>query len=280
MAYANLDLDYFEHRKTKRLIGLLGRGAEILPIRLWVYCGKFHCEDGRFVGYSDQEIESILGWWGKPGEMLQAMLSAGFMHRENETIVVHDWLEHQGHIARFKQRGKDMAQRRWGKKVLLDATSNATSIPYSIPESNATSNAASNAPTVPTVPTESVRARMHEHREEGGGEEFAHVPTVEEVVARASLLAIPESFARHYHETCRIRRRWVTGQGKLIDWGRELIRWWSSDRATWKETPGDGRSVEVIEAEIRELQAQPRTPDVERRLSVLADELIQARKRK
>lgn len=59
MASLNLDMDYFGHPKTKRLVGLLGRGAEVLPLRLWCHVGKYHAQDGRLAGYSPQEIEAI-----------------------------------------------------------------------------------------------------------------------------------------------------------------------------------------------------------------------------
>ena len=292
MAYANIDLDLFEHRKTKRLVAHLGAGAEIYLIRLWVYCGKFHAEDGRLDGYSDQEIEGLLGWTGDAGKMLQAMLAACFVHRDGDTVVVHDWLEHQGHIARFKQRGKDMAERRWGKKVPPNATeshgtnrSNATGNATSITNSNATGNApqdaTSNAPTVLTVLTEREYTRTHQHDGGGGGEaDFAHIPTVDEVRALALIRGIPASYAAHYHETCEIKRRWVTRAGNLIDWRREIVSWWTRDRSTWNEKPGDGRPLDEIEAELRQLKDQPDTPENYARKSALLDEVIAAKGRK
>lgn len=132
MPYLNVDLDYFDHRKTKRLIGLIGRGAEVLPIRLWAYCGKHHSEDGRLAGYSDQEIEANVGWWGKAGEMMPALKRAGFVDNPNGCWEVHAWEEHQGHIAAFKLKGAAMAKARWDK-ARADAAS--------IAASNTTSNA-------------------------------------------------------------------------------------------------------------------------------------------
>lgn len=120
MASLNLDLDYFNHPKTVRLVGLLGRGAEVLPVRLWCYCGKFHCDDGRLTNYSPQEIESLAGWWGKEGVMLEAMLRVGFMLKEESGYAMHDWKEHQGHIKVFKVRAVNAAKKRWAK---LDASS-------------------------------------------------------------------------------------------------------------------------------------------------------------
>jgi hypothetical protein len=122
----NLNLDYFEHRKTRRLVGLLGRGAEVLPLKLWAYCGKFHPEDGRLADYSDQEIESFAGWWGKSGGMLPAMLQAGFMGKDGDGWFIHDWREHQGHISAYKAKGKAMASARWAK-AKADAASIAAS---------------------------------------------------------------------------------------------------------------------------------------------------------
>lgn len=115
MPHLNLDLDYFEHYKTKRLVGLLGRGAEVLPIKLWRYCGKFHCEDGRLTGYTEQEIESIVEWWGKPGECIGALLTVGFLEKDDVGYFVHDWLEVQGHIKALKERNSKNAKSRWDK---------------------------------------------------------------------------------------------------------------------------------------------------------------------
>jgi hypothetical protein len=79
MTSLNLDLDFFDHPKTRRLVGLLGRGSEVLPIKLWCWCAKYHAESGWLTGYSAQEIESILGWWGEPGKMVEAMVKVGFL---------------------------------------------------------------------------------------------------------------------------------------------------------------------------------------------------------
>lgn len=137
MPYLNFDLDYFDHPKTKRLIGMLGKGSEVLPVRVWVFCGKFYPERGRLAGYSAHEIESIVGWWGKPGEMMEAMVKVGFMEHEGQDFVVHDWKDHAGHLIEFKKRAQVAAKARWdaiGKKSAEDqecskhATSNAKSV--------------------------------------------------------------------------------------------------------------------------------------------------------
>jgi hypothetical protein len=139
MADLNLDLDYFNHPQTKRLIGRLGRGSEVMPLRLWCYCGKFHCADGRLAGYSEQEIESIAEWWGKRGEAIAAMVAVGFVDKEADgTYVMHNWGKRQGHLHAIQLHVRMMAERRWAKR------SNASSIA----DSNADSNAPSIRPSV------------------------------------------------------------------------------------------------------------------------------------
>lgn len=121
MPYLNLDLDYFDHPKTRRLIGLLGKGSEVIPIRLWAYAGKYHAADGKLAGYSAQEIETVIGWWGEKGACINALIHVGFL-RQDEHFFIHDWLEHEGHIIAFKEKARNMARKRWA-----DAASNAAS---------------------------------------------------------------------------------------------------------------------------------------------------------
>ena len=133
----NLSLDYFDHPKTRRLIGLLGRGAEVLPIRLWAYCGKHFAKDGRLADHSPQEIETIVEWWGKPGEAVDAMVKVGFIKVDGCGHSVHDWTEHQGHIYAIRQRNKKVATNRW-KNIenteKSDVTVDTSGIPHGIPK--------------------------------------------------------------------------------------------------------------------------------------------------
>ena len=128
MPYLNLDLDYHDHPKTKRLVGLLGRGAEALPIKLWCYCGKYHADDGKLTGYSAQEIESICAWWGQKGEMIEAFVKVNFLHPTEDGFQVHEWKEHQGHLGVFKERASAAAKARWEKYRREEHPNNASSI--------------------------------------------------------------------------------------------------------------------------------------------------------
>ncbi len=109
----NVDVDYFTHPKTLRLIGLLGKGAEVFPIRLWCWCAKYHAESGLLAGYSVQEIESCVGWTGESGHFVQAMIKVGLMEENELGFYVHDFTSLNGHIAAFKERARKANDARW-----------------------------------------------------------------------------------------------------------------------------------------------------------------------
>lgn len=117
MPSINLDLDYPDHPKTRRLVGILGRGAEAMPIRLWCYCGKYHRNDGSLSSYATEEIEALLDWHGEPGKAIQALVRVGFLDRTPEGLFVHDWEEHAGHLLAYHEAAKAGAKARWNKRL-------------------------------------------------------------------------------------------------------------------------------------------------------------------
>lgn len=140
MPNLNLDLDYFTHPKIRRLVGLLGPGSDVLPIRLWCYAGKYHTDDGAFRGYTVAEIESVAGWNGASGAMINAFLQVRLMDKKKGVYSIHDWAATNGHLINFKQRATLAANMRWG---ISNATSNAKRPRKQSP----------NQPYQPTIPT-------------------------------------------------------------------------------------------------------------------------------
>lgn len=212
MPYLNLDLNYFTHPKTRRLIGLLGRGSEVLPIRLWCHCGAHHCDAGKLADYSPQEIESIVEWWGKPGEMLQAFLRVGFILKTRGGFEIPGWREYQGHIAAFKAKGKAMADARW--KKARDADSNATSMLQALPE--------------PTEPTNGKEQQTNNPR--------GRPASLSVVLSAAATAGCPpaeaERFWHHFEAS-----GWVDKNGNPVrNWQSKLATWSASARAKPAET--------------------------------------------
>lgn len=154
MPYVNLDPNYFEHPKTRRLVALLGPMSDVLPIKLWAYCAKIHPKDGIMRGYSEAELMSILGITFKLSTGLspiRILVKVGFINKLKDGYSCVDWKQHEGHLEAFSRRAKAGAKARWKKYASSNASSNAKpmlnhapSVPYrTVPNL-----------TIPTVPTQ------------------------------------------------------------------------------------------------------------------------------
>lgn len=115
MTYLNLDTRFFDHPKTRRLVGILGRGAEVYPLKLWAYAAEYHEEDGNLSRYSDSDLEGICGWRGVKGKLVSCLIEVGFIDRDDQCTQLHNWQEHEGHIAALKERNRANAKSRWEK---------------------------------------------------------------------------------------------------------------------------------------------------------------------
>lgn len=131
----NLDVSYFKWPEVARLAGLLGRGTETLPLRLWAHCGEVHYEDGCLSDYTAAEVEAVVDWRGQAGKMVEAMVKVGFlrplegrqgfevMHRGAET-----WLDRNGHIAAYRAKGVAMARAKQ-EKLRAEAAARGDCLP-------------------------------------------------------------------------------------------------------------------------------------------------------
>lgn len=218
----NVSLSYHNHRKTKRLIAALGRDADVLPLRLWAYVGDAHPEDGKLIGYTVSEIESFMGWRGHEGKAVEAFVTTGWLEVIEGGYKVHDWEEHQGHLAAFKIRGKAAATARWEKARLC--IKHATSIPQAMLE------------TCSDGRTERTDVYPNTHTREDKKVEpppEAHIPTAEELQRHFSIgLNIPLAYCQHYAEQKHIRNSWILN-GQLCRWQIELPKWWAKDKGTF-----------------------------------------------
>lgn len=134
----NLDIGYFDHIKTVRLASMLGRGAEMLPVKLWCYCGMHPNDNGALTDFSADDVEAvILKWWGKRGQAVNALVKVGFLTNDGSTYRVHGWDKKNGHIVAFHDRAVKAATARWSKikgmECLSNAPSNAPSIAKQCP---------------------------------------------------------------------------------------------------------------------------------------------------
>lgn len=83
-------------------------------------------------------------------------------------------------------------------------------------------------------------------------EDDAHIPTVDEVIqCGQGPSGVPESYCRHFHQRMTNRRLWLNSRQQLVLWRRELVDWWTKDRATWVEkTAPESGDVKQWQAEL------------------------------
>lgn len=111
----NLSFGWFRHPKAIQLIGILGKGAAELPLRLWCFCGEHHYEDGSLTRYSEDAIEGIVGWWGPKGAFIKAMVEVRLIDKREDGYYVHDWADHAGHIGAIMAKSRKMTALRLKK---------------------------------------------------------------------------------------------------------------------------------------------------------------------
>ena len=61
-------------------------------------------------------------------------------------------------------------------------------------------------------------------------------PEQMEVVEYGSGLSIPEWYCKHYHDQKEIKRSWQNTQGNLINWKREISKWFENDGKPTRES--------------------------------------------
>lgn len=151
MPSLNLDLDFVDHPKIKRLIARTGYEGVYCLLRLWSYVARFHREDGSLASYTDDEIEQFAGWQGVRGGFLQGLLELSLMDSNKD---IHDWKEHAGHLVLYHERARVMNKKRWesykdsvkdsvkdsykesSKDVKNDPTRTPSSVQFSTVQSN------------------------------------------------------------------------------------------------------------------------------------------------
>lgn len=212
MPEINIDIEYFDHRKTKRLILRFGEDAAIYPIKIWSYAARHHPIDGLFSGYADEEIAAILSASSNAISILQALLDVAFLDRTPAGIAVHGWVERQGHIVAYHERAKHAANKRWSK-LRQNEGNDATSIAISTPK-HATSNALQEVSLVKSV--EQVT------QEESQSKIFVR-PTLSEVAAYCLEIKTnfdPQAWMDHY-----TANGWRVGRNPMKNW-KAAVRTW------------------------------------------------------
>lgn len=102
------------HRKRKRLKRLLGFGAEVYLIDLWLAVAM-DCPEGILAGWDEEDIADACDWEKEPKILVDALIECHWLEKNSDgEYALHDWCEHQGWACKARARSKAA-----GKNILL-----------------------------------------------------------------------------------------------------------------------------------------------------------------
>lgn len=198
-----------------------------MPLRLMCYCGMHSEKDGGLTGLSPQETESIACWWGRTGEMIEAMLRVGFLEKDGEDLKIQGWRKHQGHLWNLKVRNRKVAVNRWAK---LKSTVDTSGIPVVYQKS--TSGVPLSFPSLSKPYNQEKANQSQKHV----AQKFAP-PTLQEVrdyISQNHYPVDPEGWLAHYQAN-----GWKVGRNPMRDW-RAAVRTWA--RSDYSKGGQNGRA--------------------------------------
>ncbi len=83
---------FLDHWKTQALIRATNDPASpLMVLRLWEHC-QFRKTD-RFLNLPESALTSICRWTKNPAELLPILIECGWITRDGDYIIIHDWSE-------------------------------------------------------------------------------------------------------------------------------------------------------------------------------------------
>jgi hypothetical protein len=101
-----IDVDFWDHTKTIRLIKNLGLEGAVSLQRLWCYAAK-HRPTGVLTGMNADDIEHAAGWKGEAGAFFSAIKNDWLDRaKPRGTFSLHDWNVHNSWVANSEERSE------------------------------------------------------------------------------------------------------------------------------------------------------------------------------
>lgn len=113
MAWIESHQSLSRHRKTLKTAGRLSVDRHKLIghlHELWWWALDNVGVDGRLTGMSPVEIGLAAQWDGDPEEFVEALIYGGFIDRDGDELVLHDWYDYAGKL--MEQRAKERERSR------------------------------------------------------------------------------------------------------------------------------------------------------------------------
>lgn len=154
MAWIESHQEVGRHPKTKKLARLLGVSlpAAVGHLHYFWWWALDFAQDGTLEKYDSYDLADAMQWDGDPDQLVEALISAGYIDKTEDGLMIHDWGEYAGKL--LERRAKDRARKR--------AAAEAAGVPQNFrrnsdgndEESGKTPSASfvTNQPTVPNQP--------------------------------------------------------------------------------------------------------------------------------
>ena len=115
-----ISTSFWEHRKTVKLIRVLGIEAAVSLQKLWMWAAS-NRPDGDLSGLDTEDLEICAKWDVEPGALVDNLKSLRFIDGEDGSLSLHGWIEHnpwalesktlsdRGRFNRLKQLNPELA---------------------------------------------------------------------------------------------------------------------------------------------------------------------------
>ena len=225
--------ELIKFRKLMRRLKESQRGIVGLLELLWCNTAK-QCPQGDIGRFPDEDIAELVDWDGDPGELVEALVSCGWLDRSEEhRLLVHDWHEHApSWVTAVLKKKKawyltaeattpDGEPSNEATEVASEPSSEGSSEGSSEPSSDGSTRARAfpnlTKPNLTkpnhTKATGSAEASQDQHAAQPQGGRPTGLEEVQEFAKTEGVNLDCEKFWNHYEGN-----GWLAGKTKIVDW--------------------------------------------------------------
>lgn len=227
-----VDPDFPDHWKTRLLVDSLegDQAAPIYVIRLWA-----HCQNRRtsiFQNLTAAALKALCRYPGHPNKLESGLLASGFVRRDGEDLIVHEWEQYNASLfANWSNGKKGGRPRSTEKKKPKENPRETHGYPMANPwRTDKIGLDKIGEDRIGEDKDSPPRARAREGDKAAKPPKAVTLPTLEDVLTFAQNAAVPADVAQTwFHET---DARPLTPDGEWTDKsGRPIARWQSALKA-------------------------------------------------
>jgi hypothetical protein len=138
MTWIRVDTALTRHPKVVRFASAINASrheAIGLLVDLWTWSIDY-AEDGDLTRYTSAELLTALGAFQASAlieiDLLEALETSGFVDRDGDTVVLHDWDAHQGQLIAQREAGRERQKKYRQRQKDVTVTASVTNVPTNV----------------------------------------------------------------------------------------------------------------------------------------------------